>query len=425
MTATADQSSARTTSHALLGGIVRFTRAAGDPETALVRDDFAAHAARFGPRPVATGRGAQNLIARFEQSDLTGRGGGHYAVASKWRSHLAAGGDGLVVANASESEPASAKDAALLHLRPHLVLDGLVLAAEAIGATKAVVWMHENAIGLRDTVSRALAERTRSSLAEPEIRIVTGPHHYLSGESSAIANSLSGGPALPQFRRDPTARLTVNGQRVLVHNVETLAQIAVVARTSIADHRPTTLITVTERDRRTVVEVAPSTALTAVVSHVLDERGAGAPHAVLVGGYGGQWVAWNDLAGLAADDHALADHGLSMGAGVMLPLLAGQCGIRKTHTLAKFLADSSAHQCGPCMFGLRAVADVLGEAAELNRSRKNLKKLQRYLAEIAGRGGCNHPDGAVRMVSSALRVFADDLDAHLSRGECRHQSGGS
>ena len=108
----------------------------------------------------ARGDGLVDLLA---EAALTGRGGGHFPAAAKWRTVRATtrrtGVLPIVVANAAEGEPASAKDAALLARRPHLVLDGLADAAEAVAATEAVIWLHDSAHELNRVVVHALQER--------------------------------------------------------------------------------------------------------------------------------------------------------------------------------------------------------------------------------------------------------------------------
>jgi NADH:ubiquinone oxidoreductase subunit F (NADH-binding) len=83
-----------------------------------------------------------------------------------------------------------------------------------------------------------------------------------------------------------------------------------------------------------------------------------------------------------------------------------------------YLTASSAGQCGPCVFGLRAVADLFADLVSLRAKHRDAGRLRRFLDEIAGRGGCHHPDGAVRMAASALAVFADDVHAHLYGSGC-------
>ena len=217
--------------------------------------ELAAHLERFGERPHATGAAGAALLGLLEQAGLSGNGGGHFPVARKWRTVLRNGGGGIVVANGAESEPASAKDRALLATVPHLILDGLVCAAEVLGAEEAVVWMHEDSSEASLAVSSALAERRAHGLAEISIRKVLAPASYLSGESSAILRGLTGGPVLPEFARQPAAVAGYHGRPALVQNVETLARIGLLARTGARAYRPTALVTVTSQASRTVLEL--------------------------------------------------------------------------------------------------------------------------------------------------------------------------
>jgi NADH:ubiquinone oxidoreductase subunit F (NADH-binding) len=98
---------------------------------------------------------------------------------------------------------------------------------------------------------------------------------------------------------------------------------------------------------------------------------------------------------------------------VALP--ADACGVIETARVARYLADESAGQCGPCVFGLDAIAGALESLARLERDGR--ADLARWLEQVRGRGACRHPDGAARFVTSALTVFADEVDLHL-RGRC-------
>ena len=389
----------------------------GGPVTAVEPDALRDHQRRFGPRPCCAADAGDELLARIDAARLTGRGGAHLPAAYKWRAVRAAGADGtvVVVANGAEGEPDSRKDAALLEFRPHLVLDGLICAAEALGAGRAIVWLHEGASASRSAVTRALAERRSAGFDEPEVQIAVGPDRYLSGESSAVVQALSGGPALPTFRTQPSARRGVDGRPTLIQNVETLARVALVAR---GIPPASTLLTVVMGDARIVLEVPGDTRVHEVVSRVSGDR----PPAVLLGGYGGAWARWDDLRDLTVAEPSLRDRGLSIGAGILAPLHRGECGLDRTAQIVEYLAGQSARQCGPCLFGLRSVADALAALADGGRrSRTPTRALGRYLEEIRGRGACGHPDGAVRITASALDVFADDVAAHL-RGRCLVQA---
>ncbi len=404
----------------LLDAAVRYPVGSSVPLSSPGADDLPAHVQRYGERPQATGSAGLRLIDLLDYLALDGRGGGHFPVAAKWRAHLAAGAGGVVVANAAESEPASAKDMALLQLRPHLVLDGLACAAETVGAQDVVLWLHGDAHAEKAALARALAERRAAGYAEQRVRMVIAPSRYLSGESSAIVRALSGGPALPDFRRVPAAVSGVRGLPTLVHNVETLARTALAARPGAIDRPRTSLLTVATAWERTVVEVAAAQRLTRVIDGVLGPGASRMQQAVLVGGYGGTWIAQHRTEMLRADESPA----LSLGAGVLMPLPSDACGLGATAAIATFLADNSARQCGPCLFGLRALADLLVTIVDLRARPRELPRLQRLLDEISGRGACHHPDGAVRMIASAVTTFAADVRSHLRGGGCLHHGAG-
>jgi NADH:ubiquinone oxidoreductase subunit F (NADH-binding) len=331
---------------------------------------------------------------------------------AKWRRALRTTGPLTVVANGAESEPVSGKDGTLLRQRPHLVLDGLAVLAEALGADRAVLWLHGDDDGAHRAALRAVEERHHHGTDSLPVEVVSGPHHYLAGEGSAITQALAAGPALPTARRpvdDPHA------PRTLVHNVETLARLALLAR-GLPD--PTTvLLTVVTPTGRHVHEARR----TDTVADVLARTGWTVdtpPQAVLLGGYGGQWATWQQVRDVTVHEPALSAAGLSLGAGVVVPLAAGACGIAQTAQLAEYLASMSARQCGPCLFGLPSLARTLGALADGTPPAGALARLRALLTAVEGRGACHHPDGVTRLVASAVQVFGADLAAHAAGAPC-------
>ena len=112
--------------------------------------------------------------------------------------------------------------------------------------------------------------------------------------------------------------------------------------------------------------------------------------------------------------------GAALGIAAVIALPAAACGIAETARVLRFLADESAGQCGPCMFGLPAIADDMDEIALMpDRAGRVAARLRSRLGVIPGRGACAHPDGAVRLAASALHVFADDVAGHAASGPCR------
>ena len=197
------------------------------PDQASGYEGIDEHKRRLGAYP-AGGRG---LIDVLKQSGLRGRGGAWFPTWRKWAA-VADHSDGhsVVVINASEGEPLSAKDRTLISLRPHLVLDGAVLAAASLGADDIVLYLSRGAASTEKTLQRAIKERGRSGRPEPPIRIVRTSHRYIAGESSAVINRVSGGPSKPKFSVQRSSEKGVNDRPTLVQNAETLAHVAMIAR---------------------------------------------------------------------------------------------------------------------------------------------------------------------------------------------------
>jgi len=347
------------------------------------------HLRRYGALPEL----GVELVGEVERSGLTGRGGAGFPTAVKLAA-VARKRAPVVVANGAEGEPVSAKDAVLMTLNPHLVLDGIVAALATIGGSEAFVAVAARAVSARAALERALGERLADAL---RIRIVSVPDRFVAGEESALVSFLSGGEAKPTFK---PPRPTDRG--MLVQNVETLANLALIGRFGADWFRtaPTVLGTVSGAVRRPgVVEVELDVPLSTLVDRC---GGLAAPaRAVLVGGYFGTWIGADALA------LPFSEKSFPLGARAVAVLPHGVCGVAETARIVRYLAAESAGQCGPCVFGLPALAEALDSPERVAALR----------AQIARRGACALPDGALQLVDSAVRVFADEIDLHL-RGRC-------
>jgi NADH:ubiquinone oxidoreductase subunit F (NADH-binding) len=383
----------------------------------LERHDLETHGAEFGVREPLGDR-TEQLLADLQEIALTGRGGGHFPVVAKWRSILAAGPGGVVVANAAEGEPGCAKDAVLLQTRPHLVLDGLVTAIEAVGATEGIVWIHDGADATARSLRKALSERSAAGIVDPPIRVFLAPDRYLSGEATSIIRTLEGGPTLPRWVENPARPWSLGHRPVLVQNAETLARVGALALGGVSAYPVTTLLTVINDTYRVVVEAGPETTYGDVVAAAWRSPDGRGPQAVLVGGYGGSWARWDNLRDLPVDNVALRAVGLSTGAGLVGPLPRRACGLEESARLVRYLSGQSARQCGPCVFGLAAVSEIADSLSGGRFTGSERRRLDRFMSEISGRGACRHPDGAIRMLASALDVFGDDVAKHKRGRTC-------
>lgn len=389
-------------------------------------DDLAGHVATYGLLPVPRQDDrtwAVRTCEAVEASGLFGRGGAGFPSASKWIAARHGGREPMVVVNAMEGEPASAKDRVLLSQAPHLVLDGAEVVASVIGASAVTVCVARADAWATASVEAAAAERERSAVARTTISVVGPPARYVTGEESALVSWLDHHRALPTLRVDKSVPLEVSGRPVVVHNAETLCHVALIAR-----HGPdwfrrmgtpeapgSTLVTVSGAVRFPgVYEVELGNPLADILHRAgLDTELS----AVLLGGYGGAWLD-AALSGTPFAPGPLTAAGATLGVGVVIALPAGSCGLAETARIVRYMADQSAGQCGPCVYGLRDVATDLEQVWAGRDGPWVLDRIRARASVIEGRGACRHPDGVVRLVRSALKVFADDAAAHAAGRPC-------
>src|SRR6202041_3450628 len=139
--------------------------------------------------------------------------------------------------------------------------------------------------------------------------------------------------------------------------------------------------------------------------------------AVLIGGYHGAWLPGDTIDTVTLDNQSLNKHGAAVGAGVLAALPEDRCGLAEAARVVRYLAAESAGQCGPCLNGLPRIAAALAELAGRGHRRQVRADVERWAGLVSGRGACNHPDGTVRFVRSALTVFGPEISRH-ARGHC-------
>jgi len=378
--------------------------------------DLDRHLACFGGLDVKARAGA--LPDELEASALSGRGGAGFPAWRKLRAltdrRAERGRRPVVIANGAEGEPLSDKDRMLLTHAPHLVIDGL-LAMAAVVRTKSL-YVYASEPGL--SAMRAAANERADACG---IRFVEAPDAFITGQATAVVNAIENGIATPRDHVDHLTETGLKRRPTLLHNVETLAHVALIARygatwfrsVGAPDDPGTRLVSISGDVRRPqVLEVVGGASITDIL------RAAGADtarlSAALVGGYHGTWLARDDLTA-PLSPAGLAPLGGHPGAGIIHALDRTRCGLGATADIIEYLAAQSARQCGPCRFGLPALAEswrgIAGGYGPHGPAR-------RIADSVDGRGACAHPDGTARLSRSAMSVFADDVREHAS-GRCR------
>jgi NADH:ubiquinone oxidoreductase subunit F (NADH-binding) len=380
--------------------------------------DLAEHVGLHGFPPYSGA--SRMLIHTVESAGLTGRGGAAFPTHRKLAAVAIQKGHAVVVANGAEGEPASNKDRWLLWFSPHLVLDGLQLAAETIGARQVHLYLHREP-NLLQRLHFALAERSAARVDRIPVDVTTAPPRFLAGEASALVSRIEGGAALPRSNPPRVSERGVNRAPTLVQNVETLAQLALIARYGPAwfraigpEQEPGSMLTTLRRADGDggVREIAIGTPIPDLLE--LPEHPA---QAVLVGGYHGAWLSAGQVEHLTLSNTDLRPLGAAVGAGVLAALPADRCGIVESARVVHFLAVESAGQCGPCLNGLPRIAATLNQLADHRSAPSARADLLRWSRLVEHRGACHHPDGTVRFLRSALTVFADEAALHEA-GRC-------
>ncbi|GAA3234800.1 hypothetical protein GCM10020256_52140 [Streptomyces thermocoprophilus] len=329
----------------------------------------------------------------------------------------------VVVVNGSEDEPACRKDTVLINRAPHLILDGALLCAEALGARTLVVGVTREST--QRSMEAALAERglnngRRSAL---RARVQRNPVRMVTGAAASLIRSIDGGPAIPPGRKISASQSGVGGAPTLLSNAETFAQLAIAARigperygnTGLYDEPGTVMLTVSGAVARPMVIEVPTGV---PLRYVLQLAGAPpVPQGVLTGGYHGKWIDAATVNEAIVSRNSLDAVGGSLGAGAILPISQETCPLGESLRVAQWLAEESAGQCGPCYLGLPAAArgmqDILsggGPAA--------LEALKQVAKNVKRRGACSHPDGSAMFLESTIKAFTDDLAAHVLGNGC-------
>lgn len=366
----------------------------------------------------APGAEGAGFLDELERSGLRGRGGAAFPAHVKWRSVAAGEGPRVVVANGEEGEPASGKDRWLLTHRPHLVLDGLLLAARTVDAARAIVYLsHPETV---DAVRGALDELAAAGddrAAHVEIHVVDPT--YVAGEESALCRSVNGGPALPTAKPPRPFEGGVDQRPTLVSNVETLAHAAWIARAGAEAFRAegtdaspgTALVTLSGACNNPGVYEVP---LGRTVRELFDEVGGGLAeetHGFLVGGWFGGILRRDRVLDTVCCYDALRALGSGLGCGAITALGADDTPLRVAADLAAWYARETAGQCGVCVNGTKAIRDTFARLADGAGHPDDRDKLVRWGDTLPRRGACSFLDGAATLARSAMAEYPEAFPA--------------
>jgi NADH:ubiquinone oxidoreductase subunit F (NADH-binding) len=326
-------------------------------------------------------------------------------------------GGAVVVANGEEGEPASVKDRWLLRHRPHLVLDGLRLAAQMVSAERAHVYVSDPSAA--DSVRTALGEVDADVLGGLSITLLTVEAGYVAGEETAAVRALNGGPAKPTDKPPRPFEEGVGGLPTMVSNVETLALIPFIAQHGAEAFREqgtsaspgTFLATITGGGKPPALYELPHGL---AFTELLEFHGVPADqvHGVLMGGYFAGLLN-RDVLDITLDHESLRrlDSGLGCGA---VTILTEDCPLAVAASVMAYFDRENAGQCGSCFNGTAAMSAVTDALRDGVATGEDLARLERWSVVLRGRGACATLDAATNIAASLLAAFPQVVERHLN-----------
>jgi NADH-quinone oxidoreductase subunit F len=359
----------------------------------------------------------EELLARLDRSGLRGRGGAWFPAARKWRAVRAEASDSgaapIVVANGAEGEPGSVKDRYVMTTRPADVVAGLTLAARAVGAAEAIIYVRGSFTGPASALRAAVAARSPDG---PNVTVHPGDDTYVAGEETALLESLEGRRAWPRAKPPLPFAVGYRGRPTLVQNVETLARVP----DAVADPEgfrtsETTLVSLWGHVRRPgVYDVRLGTPLRQVV----DGHGGGAPdgvRALFPGGPSTPALAADQL-DTPLDPDALRSAGSALGTAAMLVIGEPTCPISVGASLAGFFEREACGQCPPCVVGTQNLARIVRLLASGKARGSDLAHLDEAASFMSQHGYCAHSRTAAAAVTGLLRRFQAEVQEHVNGG---------
>jgi NADH-quinone oxidoreductase subunit F len=380
---------------------------------------------------------AESVIEEVTKAGLRGRGGAGFPTGKKWSfTRECAEQPRYLVMNGGEDEPGSKKDRVLMEHLPHLVIEGVILAAYAISASKAYLYINANYQAATKSISDALGEAKEAgywgesilgsdlSLA---IEIIPAPHNYVAGEDTAALEVIEGKKPWP--RQKPPFPVTVGllGKPTAVNNVETLANVAPIVLHGADWYRgfgtpesPGTMIFSLDDDvnRPGVYELPFGTSL----RHLIEACGGGMAggrkiKAIMPAAPSAAYLP-PDKIDTPLDHNSMREAGSALGCGVVRLVPEGSCIVEEVLKISEFFTAESCGQCPACRMETNTLTSLLKKVQQGQGGKPILEQFGKILAFNKGKGFCNLISMPGPPIESALKLFPEDFEAHLNTGQC-------
>jgi NADH-quinone oxidoreductase subunit F len=379
----------------------------------------------------------EDIVKVVSDAGLRGRGGAGFPTGKKWQfTREAPGEPRYLILNGGEDEPGSKKDRVLMENLPHLVVEGTILAAYAIGATKIYLYINANYDVAIKTITDALTEAKAGgywgenilgSDFALDIEIVPAPHNYVAGEDTAALEVIEGRKAWP--RQKPPFPVTVGlyGKPTSVNNVETLANVAPIVlqgadwyrKFGTAESAGTMIFSLDDdMNRPGVYELPFGTPL----RYLIEECGGGLKSgqktkAIMPAAPSSAYLPPEKM-DTPLDHNSMREAGSGLGCGVVHLVAEGTCIVEEVIKISEFFTVESCGQCPACRMETNTLTSLLKKVQAGQGGQPILEQFGKVLAFNKDKGFCNLIAMPGPPIESALKLFHADFEAHLSTGKC-------
>ncbi len=379
----------------------------------------------------------EEIINEIKASGLRGRGGGGFPTGLKWAACRQAPGDEkYVVCNADEGDPGAYMDRCLLEGNPHLVLEGMMIGAWAVGARKGYIYVR-NEYPLAVKHSRIAVEQMRDLglLGDNilgtsfcfDVSVARGGGAFVCGESTALMASLEGKVGEPRPKDVHTVVDGLYHKPTVLNNVETWANVPAIiqngstwfASKGTKRSTGTKILALTGRIKNTgLVEVAMGTPIRTVVFDIGGGARNGVPiKAVQIGGPSGGCLPVSTF-DLPVDFDVLREAGSMVGSGSMVVMDEESCMVDVAKYFLEFLQDESCGKCMPCRLGIDRMLEIITDTTQGRGTLKQLDLLEELAETVAQTALCGLGKTAPNPVLTTLRYFRPEYEAHIKDKRC-------
>ena len=385
----------------------------------------------------AIAMGPDAVVDEVKSSNLRGRGGAGFPAGRKWEEaqHIE-GIQKFVICNADEGDPGAFMDGYLLESDPHAVLEGLIIAGYAIGATDGIVYVRAEYPLAMKRMQKAIDQAREYGLLGPDIlgsgfdfdvEIFVGGGVFICGETTALIASLEGKVGEPRQKPPHLVKQGFRGMPTVVNNVETLANVTLVLRMGAKDYAQvgtaksggTKIFCLTGKVNNTgLVEVPIGISLREIVFGIGGGIKDGkAFKAVQTGGPSGGCLSLEQL-DMPTDFEELYQAGSMMGSGGMIVLDEETCIVDIAKYFLNFLKDESCGKCFSCREGIVRMLEVVDDITAGRGNQESLQLLQELAKVVKDASMCGLGQSAANPVLSTLRYFSSEFQEHIENKTC-------